>query len=117
MDLAGNASTIQTETYTIQIPSTTVTFPAVADARVEAASPNTNFGTTTPLRVDSSPLEEAYLRFDVSGTNGPVTSARLRVFATNATVNGPAVYLTGNGWTETGLTWNNRPGADRNRVR
>ena len=109
VDGSGNVSTIKSETYTIEGPSTTVAFAAVSDARVEGANPGTNFGTATPLRVDGSPVEEAFLRFDVSGTGGPVTSARLRVFVTNGTINGPAVFLTGSDWTEGGLTWNNRP--------
>ena len=37
-------------------------------------------------------------------------SAKLQVWDSNdATNNGPAVYQAGNSWTETGITWNNRP--------
>ena len=37
-------------------------------------------------------------------------AAKLKVFDSNdATNNGPAVYLAGNGWTENGITWTNRP--------
>jgi len=35
----------------------------------------------------------------------------LRLFVTNASSDGPAVYATDNSWTETGITWNNRPAA------
>jgi hypothetical protein len=45
----------------------------------------------------------------VSGVDGPVVSARLRVYATSATADGPAVFAAGNGWAETGLTWAGRP--------
>jgi hypothetical protein len=45
----------------------------------------------------------------VHDVTGVVQSAKLRVYATEATVNGPALYATNNGWTETGLTWNTRP--------
>ena len=38
-------------------------------------------------------------------------TATLRVFVTNGTSNGPALHGTNNTWTETGLTWNNQPGA------
>ncbi len=112
---AASPSTAQAETSTlaesstVAESSTTVTFAPVADARVEAANPNTNFGSVTPLRVDSSPIEESFLKFDVTGTAAPVTSAKLRLYVTNATINGPTVFLTGNDWTEAGLTWNNRP--------
>jgi hypothetical protein len=80
----------------------------VADARVLQSSPTSNFGTTTRLEVDSSG-QESYLRFTVSGLSGPIQSARLRLYATNGSTNGPLIYLTDNSWTETGITWSNRP--------
>jgi uncharacterized protein YjiK len=85
-----------------------LTFLAVADARVLQSSPASNFGTTTRLEVDSSG-QESYLRFTVSGLSSPVQSARLRLYATNGSTNGPLIFLTDNSWTETGITWNNRP--------
>jgi hypothetical protein len=42
---------------------------------------------------------------------GAVQSATLRLFATNGSTNGPAVHGTDNSWTETAITWNNRPAA------
>ena len=36
-------------------------------------------------------------------------SAVLRVYSTSSTVDGPIVYATTNGWTETGINWNTRP--------
>jgi len=45
----------------------------------------------------------------VSGVSGPVKSAKLRVYAFSNTADGPAVYASGNSWSETGVTWNNRP--------
>ena len=45
-------------------------FGVEADAMVDSSSPTTNYGTTTSLRVDSSPEREAYLRFNVSGLPG-----------------------------------------------
>jgi len=84
------------------------TFAAVADARVLESNPTLNYGTLTRLDVDS-PGEESYIRFTVSGVNGTIQSATLRLFATNGSSNGPAVHGTDNSWTETGLTWNNRP--------
>src|SRR5438477_4965143 len=54
---------------------------------------------------------------DLSGLSGPVQNAKVRLYGsgTSATVNGPAIYTTSSTWTETGLTWNNRPGATRDR--
>ncbi|HLO27501.1 MAG TPA: DNRLRE domain-containing protein [Anaerolineales bacterium] len=99
-------------TSTPTLPVTTSTFTAEADARVRQASPATNYGTLAYLKVDGAPdpIEESYLRFTVSGVSGPIQSAKLRVFlTTDATNNGPAAYLAGNTWTESTLTWNNKP--------
>ena len=91
---------------------TTMTFSAQADARVSEAAPSTNYGTSY-LRTDggTDPDVESYLRFDVSGVSTPVLSAKLRLYAYTDTANGPAVYSTGNSWTETGITWSSRPPA------
>lgn len=94
--------------------SRTVTLTAVADTMVKQASPTTGFGGVTPLKVDGQELSTAgssvisYLRFDVPAlANGEtITAASLRLSVSNATANGPAVYRTDAGWSETGLTWN-----------
>jgi hypothetical protein len=88
---------------------TTRTFAASADARVEAAYPTRNFGGESWLSADLSPQQESYLRFTVSGVTGAVTRATLRLYATDGTSDGPRVFSTSSGWTEAGLTWNNRP--------
>ena len=90
--------------------ATTVSVPPEADATVTQASPATNLGTATSLSVDGSPVVlESYLRFMVSGVDAPVSTAMLRLWVTNPSANGPALYPTGNGWTETGITWANKP--------
>ncbi|HEV3364103.1 MAG TPA: DNRLRE domain-containing protein [Acidimicrobiia bacterium] len=92
-------------------PPEPITVEPEADARVVQGSPNSNFGTQPSLEVDNSPVVQSFLRFNVSGITGTVTGARLRLYATDPTGNGPAVYLAdpNAAWTETGLTWNNRP--------
>ncbi|MCR6678872.1 DNRLRE domain-containing protein, partial [Escherichia marmotae] len=59
------------------------------------------------------PDVESFLKFDVSGVSGSVTDVKLRLHtnsaASSASADGPAVYGTGAGWTETGVTWGNRP--------
>jgi len=87
-----------------------LTVAAVADARVLEGNPDTNYGTLGRLDVDS-PGEQSYLRFNVSGVTGAVQSATLRLFVTNGSSNAPSLYATDNSWTETGITWNNRPPA------
>ena len=88
----------------------TVKAAADADSQVVEASPTTNFGTSS-LRTDggSDPAIDSYLRFTVSGLSGPVQSAKLRVYAYSGTADGPAVYGTATGWSESAITWANRP--------
>jgi acid phosphatase type 7 len=89
----------------------TTTFGAAADARVEAANPSTNFGTSTLLRVDggSDPDVDSYFRFSVAGVSGTVQQATLRLYATTDTTNGPSLYATASNWSESQITWANRP--------
>ncbi|MBV9790077.1 MAG: phytase, partial [Chloroflexi bacterium] len=92
-------------------PGATLTFRPIADARVEEANPGSNYGTSSTLRVDggSDPDIESYLRFTVTGATTAVQSVKLRVYSTSSSANGPAVYATGGGWTESGITWSTRP--------
>ena len=80
----------------------------VADARVEEAAPNTNFGAASDLLVDTGPASRSYLKFHV-GDAASGAAATLRLYVRNPTSDGPAVYAVGTGWSESGLTWNNRP--------
>jgi hypothetical protein len=92
--------------------TSTLTFITDADARVQQANSTTNYGTSTYLQVDggSTSAIASYLHFTLTGVSGPIESAKLRVFdTTNGSSNGPAVYATTNMWTETGITWENRP--------
>ena len=114
-DNAGNVDpTPATHAWTINAPPPpppggTVTLGPDADAEVQASSANNNFGTLTSLTVDTQPSAESYLRFTVTGLTGTVTNARLRLFVTNGATNGPLLYATQTGWSETTLTWNTRP--------
>jgi sugar lactone lactonase YvrE len=95
----------------VRPPSATAapTVTLEADARVAAASPSSNYGAATTLEIDNSPLTESFVRFSVSGVDGAVTSARLRAWVTNASANGPEIYLSGTGWDESTVNWNNKP--------
>ena len=114
LDAAGKRSVPSNAVSTITPASpatTTVTFTAVADARVQEANASTNYATSY-LRADgaSNPDVESYMRFQLTGIAGQVTNARLRLYDTdNATVDGPAAYGTSSSWTETTINWSNRP--------
>ncbi len=115
LDAAGNRSAPSDPANVITPASpavTTVTFSPDADARVQEGNASTNYGKASYVRTDgaSNPDVESYLRFQLSGIAGQVTSARLRLYDTNnATVDGPAAYRTSTSWTETAINWSNRP--------
>jgi hypothetical protein len=106
--LAGNTAGVNTPAPPA---TTTATFDVVADARVEEGDPNANFGTSSKLRVTKAPPnQETYLKFSLAGISGTIESAKLHVYDSNdASNNGPEVYLAGNAWTESAITWANRP--------
>ncbi|WP_224241193.1 CBM96 family carbohydrate-binding protein [Hyalangium gracile] len=84
-------------------------FTPVADARVEGTTPTGNYGSSSVLKVDGSPQYASFLRFELSGLSGTIASAKLRLYSTDATVNGPAVYTTGSSWQESTITFQNKP--------
>jgi hypothetical protein len=86
------------------------TFAPVADAYVAESKPTTNFGGTTLLRVDSSPLARSYLRFNVQGLVSPVTRATLRIYSNNTSSAGYEVRaLADNSWDEKTISFANAP--------
>ena len=109
-DAAGNQDSQTTSVAKDTAERVTLTFGPQADARVEEANPNSNFGTSSSLRVEGgSALDiESYLRFQVTGVLGTVEQAKLRLWVTNGTPNGPAAYKTDWAGAETAITWNNR---------
>lgn len=82
---------------------------ASADARVDASQPDTNFGSTTRLRVDDSPKAESYLRFSMVGLGARVNNARLRMYATTPSGTSAYVMPAPGTWDEATLTWNTAP--------
>ena len=59
-----------------------------ADTFVVKNRAGKNFGGAAQLKADASPLTRSYLKFDVSGLSGVVTSARLRLFHANGSTAG-----------------------------
>jgi hypothetical protein len=90
----------------------TVTLNATADSYVESGTTGTNYGTSTLLGVDSSPVEVSYLKFDLSAYAGrTLESATLQLrSAGSGSVGTQNIKLVANdAWTETGITYANRP--------
>jgi hypothetical protein len=112
-DAAGNSTAsdaVPVTTLAGGAPGTT-TLTAVADAKVDASTPSTNFATVA-LKVDASPDVRSYVKFNGTGIVGFVQSATLRIWATTAQTVGFDAYPVGDtSWTETGLTYANQPSA------
>ena len=79
---------------------TTVTVAPAADAYVNFASPKKRFGTTTTLEAGTGPARTTYIRFDLTGVTGTLSSATLSVQAATASSAGLQARPTGNGWVE-----------------
>jgi hypothetical protein len=87
----------------------TYTFTPISDARTEGTLPARNLGIESTLSVDLSPAEESYLRFSLNSVKGTVTRARLRLYVSDGTSDGPQVFSVAGSWEEERLTWNTRP--------
>ena len=85
----------------------------IADAHVEAASPDSNFGSQTTLKVDGEPMETAYLKFDLSDIEGgSVAWAQLRLRIDKGSRSTQSIELLEDvGWDEGSITYNTRPAA------
>lgn len=108
--LLGAALVFWGGTQSTNAANPTVTVAAEADASVAVSSPSANYGTSTALRIDGSPLQRAFLRFTVAGLPGPAARATLRLYATSSSRVGLTVRgVTDNTWTEKAITWSNAP--------
>jgi len=85
----------------------------------KSSSPNTNFGLSNQISADAGPaVLETFIRMSVTGVgNRTVTSAKLRLKVASTSnaqsVTGGSIHrITNCGWSETGVTFNNRPVID-----
>jgi hypothetical protein len=94
------------------------TFNPVADAYVDEAAPDSNFGQWPSLWVENEPIshetKQSFIRFSVTGLSTPevrtVTDVRLRLFQVDASPQGGRVFkLDDNSWDEMSVTWDTRP--------
>lgn len=81
-----------------------------ADTFTASDSVNTNYGASTLVSMDASPLKYGFFKFNVIvPTDRIVTSATFSCWAGSANSSGASVYSVPSTWTETGLTWANQP--------
>src|SRR5438093_8278031 len=87
--------------------STTLVFRPTDDATVRADQPDTNFGTSTTLVADASPLRNFLLKFSISGVGScQVTSAKLRLFQVDSSDRGGGFHITTGAWSDSTVKWN-----------
>ena len=118
-DAAGNVSTPSTEAKAVvagQTVEKTVSLTPTEDTYANQGAPSTNYGSSWSLasRGGSSGYT-SYLKFTVpdAPAGGQLISAKLIVRTTSDSFAGSAdahsVTLSPTDWTETGLTWQNKP--------
>ena len=90
---------------------TTLNFTPVVNSYVNQSSPTNNWGTSSTLYVDGSPLVRSYLRFNVTGvTTGTVSKITLRIYANSKSTAGLSVNkVADTTWQETTINYNNAP--------
>lgn len=105
----GSSSRTATPTATQTGTGAGATLTPVADAFVSQSNPTTNYGTAKALRIDASPANTAYLRFNVTVT-GPIKSVKLNIYANSTSKSGFDAYTVINTtWNESTINYNNAP--------
>src|SRR5690348_6664211 len=108
--VVGLAGVLAGRLATTEASNPSKTFTADADAYVSADKPRTNYGRTSTLVVDGSPVRRAYVRFTVAGLAGPLTRATLRLYAASSSKSPlTASRVSDTSWAEGSLTWSNAP--------
>jgi hypothetical protein len=110
-DTAYNPSTMSGPVTARVAAATTLTFAPEADASIYSGSPTVNYGTSTKLETDNSPVKHFVIRFTVTGVGTQqVTGASLRLTCVDPSPHGGDVTVAAsNLWTESTVTWNTAP--------
>jgi hypothetical protein len=109
-DAVGNTSPASTPaTATTPAGAGSLTFTPTADSYVDPSKPTTNYGISSTIRVDGSPVVRSYLRFNVQIGSGRITRATLRIHVNSASTAGLGARSVTGAWTETTLTNTNAP--------
>lgn len=101
-----------TSTPTPTSAITTSNLVTVADTYIRSDNNSKNYGKSTILAVDGSPIKIAYLKFDLSSLLGKtILSAKLFIKVANNTSNTVrnVKSVSNTSWSEITMTYNNRP--------
>ena len=112
-DTAFNPSAMSDPVSATAAAASTLTFAPEADASIYSGSPTQNYGGSSKLETDNSPVKHFLIRFTVSGVGtAQVTSAKLRLSCVDPSPKGGDVSLAASTpWTESTVTWNTAPAA------
>ncbi|AEI40254.1 DNRLRE domain-containing protein [Paenibacillus mucilaginosus] len=84
-----------------------------ADSYVSSEAAAVNYGKAASMVTKQAAVNErsAYLKFDLSGITGTITSAKLKLYVKNrsASVSRSVYAVSTDNWTENGLTYSSRP--------
>ncbi|WP_276500655.1 CBM96 family carbohydrate-binding protein [Terrimonas pollutisoli] len=117
-DANGNSSTQTIDSAITVIQEGEPGLQPIADAYVrDGGSASANFGTLEQLIVkkDAAGFNRVtYLKFDLSDNTDTINTATLQLFiqgagSTVGSTQWQLWYCTNDNWTETGITWNNKP--------
>jgi hypothetical protein len=110
-DTAFNPSAISAPVTATVGAAATLTFAPEADASLYSGSPTVNYGGSTKLETDNSPVKHFLIRFTVTGVGTKqVTGASLRLTCIDPSPHGGDVTVAAsNVWTEGTVTWNTAP--------
>lgn len=104
-----NQGAIGTGSATVIVHPVT-TFNPVADTFVEREHPDNNYGSNNNVKVDSNPKDIGLLKFNTDSLVGKtVLGAKLRLYVSDIGTVPVSLKDAGESWSETGVTWNNRP--------
>jgi hypothetical protein len=96
------------EVVVTSVPAS-LTVLAAADGFVDASNPTRNYGSRNDLRVDASPNQSTYVRFELGAYGAGATGLALRVNAGSTLAAGFEVHATDGGWVESTLTAQTAP--------
>ncbi len=103
--------------YPVTIDPSGVSISNLQDAPVYSSQATKNWGGSTTMcfgRSSTNGSGRCYIKFNIAsiGSNANVTSATLTLRETTGrtTSTTTGIYMASGSWTETGLTWNNKPG-------
>ena len=92
-------------------PANMTTVVASEDAYISGQFPTNNFGSAVDLWTDSSPIQDTYMKFNLTHLAAQtIVSAKLRMWVTNGSGGAQNIKaVADNTWTEAGLIGNNAP--------